>query len=60
MNTKFTSILCLLFFSNSFLYAQWTKTAGPPGIRATKFYETGNALYVGTITILEYKFLINE
>lgn len=29
-------------------FAQWIKTAGPPGITVTKFFENDSALYVGT------------
>jgi len=57
MNTNFTSLLCLLFFISNNLFAQWTKTGGPPGIRTTKFYETGNILYVGTDAQGVYKSL---
>lgn len=57
MNTKFTSILYFFFFINCSLSAQWTKTAGPPGIRATQFYEIANVLYVGTDAQGVYKSL---
>ncbi|MEO6130811.1 MAG: hypothetical protein ABIQ02_03110, partial [Saprospiraceae bacterium] len=48
MNTRIYGILCFLLYGALPLSAQWAKTNGPPGIRATQFYESGNVLYVGT------------
>jgi len=48
MNTKFTVILCLLYFFNSSSSAQWVKTNGPEGISVTSFFEGDNYLLLGT------------
>jgi hypothetical protein len=57
MNTHLTYILCLSLLLSYSSNAQWIKTAGPPGIRATQFFESNNILYVGTDAQGVYKSL---
>lgn len=41
-------LLVILIFAQITTLAQWTKTAGPPGITVNALYQSGNLLYAGT------------
>lgn len=45
---KFILLLQCLFLSSEIVHAQWTKTAGPPGINVNVFFDNGSFLFAGT------------
>lgn len=46
--SAFTVFLTILLMINIDALAQWTKTAGPPGINVNYFYQSGNVLFAAT------------
>ncbi len=58
MKKTFTPRIILFLAANlisHLIFSQWTKTAGPPGITVTKFFENDSALFVGTYAQGVYK-----
>ncbi len=48
VHKQLTILLLLLMLTNHTIFAQWTKTSGPPGVNVNVLFDTDSLLFAGT------------